>query len=135
MTVPIYWDLPDCSKASSSNSVLCLPKVETRIDGVSFVMPAVKTSLAVVCALAQGSHQGDSSLAYCLPLESVGSDEGLRVAGEPFRLHNRSGRYIWGNEQLRNEGITCGAVVIYQNSFFYSGNTEKKMVSGLIYLA
>lgn len=73
----------------------------------------------VVISLAKANDQGHTSLVFCL---SKSGKTG------PFRLRNRSGRYIWRNQELRENRIKVGSVIT-QHGCFFTGNTGKKVVS------
>ena len=105
--------------------------------------------MAVVIALAQGNHEGNSTLVYCLEvfvdLENEEFEETFEI-GQSFRLYNKVGQStrwnpIWLNDQLRNEHVTCGTVIFFQridgpstcinhhHIYLYRGNVEKVLVS------
>ena len=76
--------------------------------------------MAVVIALAQGHHEGNSTLVYCMEVRGDLEDEGetllISVIGQPFRLSNEAGFYIWKNEQLREKDFTKGTLIYFQKS-------------------
>ncbi len=90
---------------------------------------------AVIIALAQATHQADKTAVYCL--EIVGDLENyerdILVMGSPFQLRNHYDRYIWINDQLREENFACGTVISCQKLqngvFHYRGNVGKVLVS------
>ena len=78
---------------------------------------------AVVISLARANDRGDTTVVLCL------DKSGMR---DPFRLSNQGGRYIWSNQELRDNGIEVGSIISYQSCYrgcLYSGNTGKKVVS------
>ena len=78
---------------------------------------------AVVISLARANDRGDTTVVLCL------DKSGMR---DPFRLSNQGGRYIWSNQELRDNGIEVGSIISYQScdrGCLYSGNTGKKVVS------
>ena len=86
---------------------------------------------AVIIAIAKANHEGHSSTVYCLEVIGDFRNGDCHVFGEPFRLHNQLGRYIWCNQQLRNDRLKVGSIVVYSGSVNnrYSRNTEEQMVS------
>lgn len=78
---------------------------------------------AVVICLARANDQGNTSLIFCL---SRSGKTG------PFQLRNRNSRYIWRNQDLRENPIEVGSVITYKRFYHYclfTGNTGKKVVS------
>ena len=78
---------------------------------------------AVVISLARANDQGHTTAVFCL------DENGAR---NPFRLRNRDGRYIWSNQEARENGIGVGSIISYQRLYqgcLYSGNTGNKVVS------
>ena len=78
---------------------------------------------AVVISRARANDRGDCTVVFCLNKNG---------AGNPFRLRNQCDRYIWSNEELRNNGIKDGSIITYQSCnavCLYSGNTGDRVVS------
>jgi len=81
---------------------------------------------AVVICLARANDQGHTSLIFCL---SKSGKTG------PFQLRTRNvrnGRYIWRNQDLRENRIKVGSVITYKRFYhccLFTGNTGKKVVS------
>lgn len=91
---------------------------------------------AVVIALTQGNNEGHTSLVYCL--EVVGDFGSEQALGKPFRLHNRQGRYIWDNHQLREEGFKRGTLISFKtvqrfrcSIYSYRDNVGRTLVSNV----
>ena len=83
---------------------------------------ADKRKVVVIC-LAKANDQGHTSLVFCL---SKSGKTG------PFRLRNRNGRYIWRNQDLRENRIEVGSVITYKRFYhgrFFTENTGNKVVS------
>ena len=81
----------------------------------------------VVIATAKANSNGQTSVIYAVKLNR--SDG---IEGDPFRLSNRGGRYIWINDTIHKERIKVGSIVKYRefgDLFIYEGNTKKRMVS------
>ena len=93
---------------------------------------------AVVISFAKGDES--TKLVYCLKVESDKS-KSARVLGNPFRLHNKVGRYIWPTGELIHNNIEVGSIILYQpyrlHEAYKSGrflsNTGKKLVSVKLY--
>ena len=100
-------------------------------------VPPFSCDVAVVIALAQGNNEGNSTLVYCMEVLGENEEETrvTSVVGQPFRLSNDAGFYIWKNEQLREEGFTKGTLIYFQKSrsYIYCGNVRRMLVSKLIY--
>ena len=60
---------------------------------------------AVVISLARANDQGHTTLVFCL------------AESGPFRLRNQNNRYIWPNQELRENGIDVGSIVTYQRFY------------------
>lgn len=88
---------------------------------------------AVVFDMSRAHDQGFSALVFCLEIVwDFQNVENACVIGHPFQLHNKEGRYIWLNEELRNKAIEVGSIISCRKpteKWYYSGNTEKKLVS------
>ena len=79
---------------------------------------------AVIISLARANDQGHTTVVFCL------------AESGPFRLRNQNNRYIWSNQELRENGINVGSVVTYQRCYqgcLYTANTGKKEVSLALY--
>ena len=82
----------------------------------------IKASSCIVIAIARAGFKGRTSLIYCLNY----THDGLK--GDPFRLHDRKGLYIWQNNAIRLERIRNGSVLKYLKSgskFLYQENTNE----------
>lgn len=86
---------------------------------------------AVVFDMSRAHDQGFSALVFCLEIVwDFQNVENACVIGHPFQLHNKEGRYIWLNEELRNKAIEVGSIISCRKpteKWYYSGNTEKKL--------
>ena len=88
------------------------------------------TPCGVVVAIAKANSSGITSVIYVIKL-----DKNECIEGDPFRLCQRNGRYIWPNEILTRERIRFGSVLKYRefgDLFIYNGNTKKRMVGQFI---
>ncbi|XP_068761079.1 caspase-8-like [Montipora capricornis] len=65
---------------------------------------------AVVIAFGKAHDGGHTSMVNCLKI-SLKEAGGIRVSGSPFRLVNRSGFYIWKNDELEEKKIHEGSIV------------------------
>lgn len=85
---------------------------------------------AVVIALGKAHDDGHSSTVYCLNISDFEDEEARpRVEGNPYRLHDQNGWYIWPNKNLRAENIHDGSIIVIEKELDrYRGNTGKKMV-------
>ncbi len=84
----------------------------------------------VIISFARVHHQRHTSLVYCCGSKE---EESARVLGDPFRHHNRDGRYVWTNEELRDNNIEDGSIILYKSQCFLR-NSEKKLVSLVTFL-
>ena len=87
--------------------------------------------LAVIISLGKANDKGHTSVVYCLEVVGDLQNREFRILGKPFRLYNQHGRYIWCNQQLREERLTVGSIISYMltsKSSKYCGNTAVEMV-------
>ena len=93
---------------------------------------------AVVIAFGKAHDNGHSSTVNCLKI-ALKEAEGIRVCGRPFRLVNKSGFYIWRNDEIRekkiNEGsiVEIGTVSEYKYWKKFLSNSGHRMVSLLMF--
>ena len=80
---------------------------------------------AVVIAIGKGHDSGGTSTVYCLNL----SLDNFRLKGNPIRLLDINGKYLWNNDRLRAEDIHVKSIVIFSKLCTYVENTGKIMVS------
>ncbi|KAL9971085.1 hypothetical protein ACROYT_G023571 [Oculina patagonica] len=85
----------------------------------------------VVISKARGGD--DTSLVYGLKIVlDFQDEENARVLGNPFRLEDEDGRYIWYNRDSRGDDIEVGSIISYRlhkpfQKRRYVGNTKKKL--------
>ena len=82
-------------------------------------MPGVQEALVI--SLARANDEGHTTVVFCL------------AESGPFRLRNQNNRYIWPNQELRENGIDVGSIIAYervnQGCLLHTANTGKKLVS------
>ncbi|KAL9971086.1 hypothetical protein ACROYT_G023572 [Oculina patagonica] len=94
----------------------------------------------IVISKARAHDQGQTSLVYGLKIVLDSQDEeNARVLGNPFRLEDEDGRYIWYNKELRDDEneIEVGSIISYRlhkpfQERRYVGNTKKKLETNKI---
>ena len=87
-------------------------------------------SYAVVIALGKAHDRGHTSTMYGLKICVFEDEEEYRVSGNPFRLFDSCGSYIWKNTYIRAEKLEVGSVItLEENLCRYLSNTGVKMVS------
>lgn len=83
----------------------------------------------ILCTSRAGSI-GDSSCLYAANVDGHGSID----KGDPFRLYNKEGRYIWKNKDVIMATLRVGDIVKYRverNQYVYVEKTGSRMVSYL----
>ena len=86
-----------------------------------------KPRCAVVIALSKAQYH--TSCVFCLKLRR---DKGRNhVTGNPFRLLDPFGLYIWENVGLREAGIEEESIIVVDQKKMFVKNTKEKMVSFL----
>lgn len=91
--------------------------------------------LAVIISIGKANDKGHTSVVYCL--EVIGDlqrEESLQVIGEPFRLHDDYGLYIWCNHKLRKNNLRVGSVIGLKHGkrrpeMWFCNNTTVRVVS------
>ena len=84
-----------------------------------------KHHLCVISGIAKADSSG--SVIYGMDLS-----KDQRIEGQPFRLHQENGRYIWPNERIAAEKLKQRSIVKYQvfgDISTYLGGTKRSMVS------
>lgn len=84
---------------------------------------------AVVITLSKAHDQGHTSCVFCLRLRR--DKERIHVTGNPFRLFNKRGLYIWKNIDIRNAGIEEGSIIVVDTKNMFVRTTKERMVSFL----
>lgn len=84
---------------------------------------------AVVITLSKAHDQGHTSCVFCLRLRR--DKERIHVTGNPFRLFDKRGLYIWKNIDIRNAGIEEGSIIVVDTKKMFVKTTKERMVSFL----
>lgn len=85
---------------------------------------------AVVITLSKAHDQGHTSCVSCLRLRKADKERN-HVTGNPFRLFDKCGRYIWKNIDIRNAGIEEGSIIVVDTEKMFVETTKERMVSFL----
>lgn len=89
-----------------------------------------RTCRAVVITLSKAHDHGHTSCFHCLKL---GRDKERNpvVKGNPFKVFDPLGLYIWKNVDLREASIEEGSIIIVDQNKKFVKNTKERMVSFL----
>ena len=82
----------------------------------------------VILCISKAGYEGDTSCLYAAKVD----DDGSLGRGDPFRLTNNQGRYIWNNNEISMLRIRVGDIVkchVAGNQYVYDVKTSKRMVS------
>ena len=94
------------------------------------MLPVKKRTRCAVIALSKAHDHGHTSCVYCLKIRRD-KERNPVVKGNPFRLFDPSGLYIWKNDDLREASIEEGSIIIVDQNKKFVKNTKENMVSFL----